>query len=226
MKSFSIVAICSIFFVWQYADAFIISSSTTGGLPFPFMTKGDKLRESTGIRPSLHPITINAIAEALKRRSKGEKLRIGDGIQPIDVATTAGMLAEEILRKRRDTSEQDDMLLTPEEEQTIAGRIVGVVMRFDDLEESLYKKVSNVGWVKKYDEWSSFGVLSEENEVDLRIAEDPLFAMSRAECLLAVFLHTVETPKLKEMNTSVPGGSDVDFIDSDRFEVLIEKNDV
>ena len=27
------------------------------------------------------------------------------------------------------------------------------------------------------------------------------------------------------MNASVPGGSNVDFIDSDRFEALIEKNE-
>ena len=33
-------------------------------------TTGDTLRASTGIRPSLHPITINCVAEALLLRSR------------------------------------------------------------------------------------------------------------------------------------------------------------
>lgn len=32
--------------------------------------KGDSLRDATGIRPSLHPVTINCVAEALLLRSQ------------------------------------------------------------------------------------------------------------------------------------------------------------
>ena len=36
----------------------------------PAKKKGDSLRDETGIRPSLHPTTINCIAEALLLRSQ------------------------------------------------------------------------------------------------------------------------------------------------------------
>jgi hypothetical protein len=188
--------------------------------------KGDHLRDATGIRPSLHPTTINVIAEALKARARkvdGMAFRPSSTVQPLDVALTAGTIASTAITKRQEASEEDGMKLTEKEEQTIAGRVIGVVMRLDDLEETLYKRVSGVEWVKKYNEWSTFGVLkSEENEKDLedRIKDDPLFAVSRAECLLAIFLATVEAPQLEKVGEEVPDGSKIDFLDSDRMEVL------
>ena len=41
--------------------------------------------------------------------------------------------------------------------------------------------------------------------------------------LLALFLETVERPKLEMLGESVAGGSKVDFIDADRLEVLIKE---
>ena len=61
-----------------------------------------------------------------------------------------------------------------------------------------------------------------ERELADRIRDDPLFRMCRAECLLAVFLHTVEGPRLAEIGEEVAGGSQVDFIDQDRREVLLQ----
>jgi hypothetical protein len=189
--------------------------------------KGDPLRESTGIRPSLHPTTINAIAEALKARARqvdGMAFRPSSTVAPLDIAMTASTIASNAIAKRQEASDEDGMKLTQKEEQTIAGRVIGVVMRLDDLEGALYERVAGVEWVKKYNEWSTFGVLqSEENEKDLedRIKDDPLFALSRAECMLALFLATVEIPQLEKVGEEVPDGSKLDFLDSDRMEVLL-----
>mmetsp|Transcript_11127 Transcript_11127/g.20168 ORF Transcript_11127/g.20168 Transcript_11127/m.20168 type:complete len:246 (+) Transcript_11127:279-1016(+) len=185
---------------------------------------GDPLRASTGIRPSLHPTTINAIAEALKTRASNSTdtpLVVEGNVQPLDVALSAGKIAATAIEKRQRASKQDGMELTPEEGQTIAGRVVGVVMRFAELEELLNEKVANVEWVKKYEEWDTFGVLEDESQVQDRIRMDPLFAMSRAECLLALFLDTVESPRMEKIGQSAPGGSGVDFLDADRQEVLL-----
>ena len=188
--------------------------------------KGDPLREATGIRPSLHPTTINAIADALKARAmkqEGTNFRLDDDVSPMDIALTASSIASNAITKRQESSDQDGMKLTPQEQQTIAGRVVGVVMRLDELESALLEKVASVGWIAKYNEWATFGVLeSETNEtVDKRVKDDPLFGMSRAECLLALFLNTVEAPQLEKVGESVPDGSKIDFLDQDRSEVLL-----
>ena len=251
------------------------SSSSSSSLAFSNNNKGDKLREATGIRPSLHPTTINAIADALKARAMkknkddGMVFRVSDTVQPIDVAITAGQIASTAIAKRQQSSEDDGMKLTPKEElsfvfcfcflgssvlfffflfsfsqlyislfffhfyhiyinkknrQTIAGRVLGVIMRLDELELKLYDKVSNVDWIAKYNEWSTFGVLPKEEDnsiIDERIRDDPLFTLSRAECLLAIFLQTVEIPGLEKANETVPDGSKIDFLDEDRSNVLL-----
>jgi hypothetical protein len=191
---------------------------------------GDPLRAATGIRPSLHPTTINAIAEALKARAtkrEGTVFRISDTVKPLEVALTAGKIASTAIAKRQKSSEKDGMKLTPKEEQTIAGRVLGVIMRLDELERLLNEKVSTVSWIAKYNEWATFGVTTNDDNdidddgVDERIRHDPLFAVSRAECLLAIFLNTVEMPMLQKVKESVPDGSKIDFLDEDRREVLI-----
>lgn len=187
-------------------------------------TTGDPLRAATGIRPSLHPTTINAIAECLKTRASNNPetpLRVSDDVQPLDVALSAGKIAATAIEKRQRSSTEDGMELTSEESQTIAGRVVGVVMRLNELESLLNSKVSSVDWIKKYGEWETFGVLENEENVEDKIKMDPLFTLSRAECLLALFLETVEKPQMDKLGTSAPGGSGVDFLDADRQEVLL-----
>jgi hypothetical protein len=188
--------------------------------------KGDSLRAATGIRPSLHPTTINAIAEALKFRAmkkEGMTFRASEDVQPLEIAVTAGQIAATAVAKRQKQSEQDGMTLELKEEQTIAGRILGVIMRFDQLEDLLFEKVSNVGWIAEYNEWGAFGTLKSGNEgVDERVRDDPLFCVSRAECLLAIFLDTIEVPALEKTNEIVPDGSKIDFLDADRLKVLLQ----
>lgn len=200
--------------LWMVSDDNINKEAVTG----------DPIRAATGIRPSLHPTTINAIAEALKiRASKNPDtpLVVDGDAQPLDVALSAGKIAATAIEKRQQTSKQDGMTLTPEEGQTIAGRVVGVVMRFTELETLLNTKVANVEWIRKYGEWTTFGVLEDESQVQERIQMDPLFALSRAECLLALFLDTVEAPQMQKIGQAAPGGSVVDFLDADRQEVLL-----
>eukprot|EP00977_Amphora_coffeiformis_P010256 scaffold2383_cov161-Amphora_coffeaeformis.AAC.12 len=186
--------------------------------------QGDPFRAATGIRPSLHPLTINALTAVLQKRiQKDSKLRVDEpGVQALEVALAAGKIAAEALQKRQDQSKEDDMQLTPEEGQTVAGRIVGVTMRLPELEELLHKKCETAAWIAKYGEWSTFGVLEDESTspeaVDKQIEMDPLFAMNRAECLLALFLAEVEKPELKAKGASVPDDSRIDFLESDRQE--------
>ena len=213
---------------------------------------GDQLRASTGIRPSLHPTTINAISEALllrhsSKNTKGpiDAYNLKDDEQPLSVALTAGALASDLLEKRKTSCEADGdtaSIPTAEECQTVAGRVVGVVMRMRELEQALAARVNTAAWVAKYGEHGSFGVLKSEckrvaaseelpetieiepkieKELTDRVRDDPLFRMCRAECLLAIFLQTVEVPKLLEVGETVAGGSTVDFLDEDRKEVVL-----
>lgn len=197
--------------------------------------KPDPVRESTKIRPSLHPVTINAIAEALKIRSSNIRnmpLRSTSDIKPIQVALTAGRIASEAIHKRQMASDDDGMRLEQEEEQTIAGRVVGVVMRLPELENKLYQKGLSAPWIAKYNEWSNFGLLlpdeqdkegntQEESLLAQRILSDPLFTLARAECLLALYLDQVERPCLGKIGQSVPDGTTIDFLDTDRSAVLL-----
>ncbi|KAL3936076.1 MAG: hypothetical protein SGBAC_008530 [Bacillariaceae sp.] len=193
--------------------------------------EGDPVRAATGIRPSLHPTTINAISGALKARAmktEGKFFRVSDTVQPLEVAVSAGSFASEAIAKRQASSKEDGMDFELQEEQTIAGRVMGVVMRFDALESLLHEKVRNVGWIAKYNEWATFGTLKDESKdgaVDDRIKDDPLFCVSRAECLLALFLDTVEVPTLAKANHTVPDGSTLDFLDADRIEVLASSDE-
>lgn len=141
--------------------------------------------------------------------------------------------------QRKEAAKTDDTTdeFTMEESQTISGRVVGVVMRMRDLERLLVERANGVAWVRKYGEEGSFGVSKKECErcataedgvdeaAERELAEtiniDPLFRMNRAECLLALFLSTVEGPKLEMLGEDVAGGSGVDFIDADRLEVLL-----
>jgi hypothetical protein len=160
-------------------------------------------------------------------------------VEPLQVAIAASEIAMKAINKHGNDG-VDDEAFTVEESQAISGRVVGVVMRMRELEELLIQRVKGVGWVSKYGEEESFGVLRGEckddkdgassssdmdSEVEKKLAEtiklNPLFRMNRAECLLGLFLDTVERPKLELLgDESVAGGSEVDFIDTDRLEVL------
>jgi len=159
--------------------------------------------------------------------------------EPLQIAITAGGIAMSAIDQRTTAAKTDETTdkFTIEESQVISGRVVGVVMRMRDLERLLVERVNGVTWVTKYGEEESFGLLkmecqATENDKDVagevqsekQLAEtiktNPLFRMNRAECLLSLFLSTVEKPQMEKLGQDVPGGSEVDFIDADRLEVL------
>lgn len=211
--------------------------------------KGDSIRDATGIRPSLHPVAINCVAEALLMRSKQILGKAGSDVsidvanadaEPIEIAVTAAGVAMAAIDQRAEAAKTDETTdaFTTEESQAISGRVVGVVMRARELELTLATRVNAAKWPLKYFEEASFGVSrgecksvedgddpSKDGELEKALAEkmvlDPLFRMSRAECLLALFIDSVERPKLEMVGESVPGGSNVDFVDADRLEVLL-----
>ena len=214
--------------------------------------RGDALREASGRRPSLHPLTINAVADLLKVRARSSDTTTttkvaSDQDEPLQVAMQAARVAAEAIARRQKSSQQDGMSLTVAEQQTVAGRVVGVALRWSVLETALVAQCRRASWVLQYGECDSFGVLAEElarddNRKDSttttttsgdtspssirtalhqRIQQDPLFGLNRAECLLALFLHQVEIPELQRKNVTVPDDSVIDFLDADRKTVLL-----
>jgi len=161
--------------------------------------------------------------------------------EPLQIAITAAGIAMAAIDQRNDAAKTDEttQIFTTDESQTISGRVIGTVMRVRELEQVLLQKVNGVEWVRKYGEEESFGVLKKEcqfveeeasdstsnGSLEKQLADtikiNPLFRMNRAECLLALFLSTVEQPTLERLGEDVAGGSKVDFIDADRLEVLI-----
>lgn len=226
--------------------------------------RGDALREASGRRPSLHPLTINTVAELLKLRARTSSNRTSNNSfhldtnttiplepEPLQVALQASRVAAEALSRRQETSRQDGMQLTALEQQTVAGRIVGVALRWSVLEAALIAQCRQATWIARYGDYDSFGILATELHADddnnndernctstastsdirrriavhERIQQDPMFGLNRAECLLALFLHQVEAPELKRKNMTVPDNSVVDFLDADRKTVLLGEFD-
>ena len=222
-------------------------------------SSGDSLRKATGIRPSLHPMTINALSEALLIRAKRQGIwsNVNENAypEPLQLALLGGNLATDALAKREELlkdrvnfstssgsslqDEDDNMWEIPTvlEKQVVSGRVIGVVVRLQELEKVLIEKVSAVAWVSKYGEHASFGLLAcelpssggvcddttkndDDGKLRDRLKMDPLFRMIRSECLLALFIENIEKPQLQNLQVSVVDESKIDFIDSDRLEVL------
>jgi len=100
-------------------------------------------------------------------------------------------------------------------------------MRLEDLEWELNHRCKGESWISKYEEWDNFGILKDEScikTLDERIIEDPLFAVNRAERLLALFLLNLEKPGMEAGGATVPGGSDVDFLEDDHYRIMMPKD--
>jgi len=204
---------------------------------------GDKIRNTNGIRPSLNPTIINILNEALLLRSDPSI----DPSSPVsvnssqnnnlEVAISASKLAMQAIDKRTKyassvVGDEENSIFTEYECQLIVGRVVGVVMRWDMLEQSLLDKIKDAAWVTKYSEEASFGVLKTEvlsmndgsddlkDIVAQKLMDESFLRMCRAECLLALFIHTVEIPSFKKAGKENRIVSNVDFLDTERIKVL------
>jgi len=172
-------------------------------------------------RRSINPLIINTLASVLgdillKKRDDLNILVTS----PIEVVQSASTLAVVSMEKWEKNSvvAGDDKILTPEERELVAGRLVGVCVRLPQLQQILVTTVTGSSWVRKYNEEHTFGVLKDEIGEGLDNS-DPLFISLRVECCLALFILLVETPAFEKVNRTT---FEVDFIDVDRLAVLQE----
>ena len=182
-------------------------------------------------RPSLHPLAIEAIEESFRLRAKNmttSPLRIIDAqTEWYDVQYSAMKFADRFLQQHSKPN-ADGFQWTQEELETIGGRIVGVLMRMDDLEWEWHNRVttSPLGQIESPtrvpdEQWKVAlglhpGVVEQVcfRTVDEALLESRDFARKRAEMMYALFLMNIEEPALKASGNKVPGGSLArDFID-------------
>ena len=173
-------------------------------------------------RPSLHPITIDAIEEAFRLRAQNSTtspLRlINDSMEWFEVQYSVVKFAERFMEKYTKNKSTTPHDWTEEELQTIGGRIVGVLMLLDDLEWEWNHRVTTSSLVDEVEStvWkTTFGLHPDNIEqkciqtLDTALSEEEDFARVRAERMLALFLLNVEGPFVEE---AMPGGSYPDFI--------------
>jgi len=201
---------------------------------------GDMAEEEPA-RPSLHPITIDAIEDALRLRAQNSTtspLRLIDGrTEWFEVQYSIMKFADRFLEKYTKASSNSNEW-TEEELQTIGGRIVGTVMRLDDLEWEWNHRIGTSSLAEADSPsmipnnlWKTTLGLHAENveqncfrTVDVALLEEKDFARTRAERMLALFLLIIEAPGLEASGNKVPGGSSPDFIeDKVQLELMLPR---
>lgn len=196
----------------------------TAGAPIDETLKEEEVdANKTPTRPSLHPITIDAIEEAFRLRAQNmttSPLRIiNEQTEWFEVQYSAVKFADRFLEKT--VSHQ----YTEEEIQTIGGRIVGVLMRLDDLEWEWWNRATKDRYIKTIPNnlWkSTLGLHPGGVEqscfltLDEALSKEDDFARVRAERMLGLFLMNIEGPGLEAAGESVPGGSHPDFIEDEK----------
>jgi hypothetical protein len=195
-------------------------------------------------RPSLHPITIDAIEEAFRLRSQNmstSPLRLIDAqTEWCDVHYSIIKFADRFLEKYTNQGSKGktsyEFQWTEEELQTIGGRIVGVLMRLDDLEWEWNNRVCTSSLAGPdslipHHLWKSTLGLHPGNieqnctlTLDTALSTEKDFARARAERMLALFLTNIEAPGLEASGQEVTGGSHPNFIeDPIQLELMIPR---
>jgi len=191
-------------------------------------------------RPSLHPITIDAIEEGFRLRAQNmttSPLRLIDQqTEWFEVQYSVMKFADRFLEKY--TKVNDEFQWTEEELQTIGGRIVGTLMRLEDLEWEWNHRICTSSLAEAdspsmipYALWkTTLGLHPEDVEqkcpltLDTALLEEKDFARARAERMLALFLTNIEAPGLEGSDNTFPGGSYPDFIeDTVQLELMKPK---
>lgn len=184
-------------------------------------------------RPSLHPLVIEAIEESFRLRAKNSTTsplrKINDSTEWYEIEFSAMKHAERFLEQH--IKPTNGFQWTEEELHTIGGRIVGVLMRLDDLEWEWHHRVttSSLGKVVPMEDWRrNLGLHPGSVEqiclrtVDSALVEDEEFARRRAEIMYAMFLMNIEEPGMKASGSSVVGGSSAkDFIEDSKYIELM-----
>eukprot|EP00984_Skeletonema_dohrnii_P004045 scaffold1391_cov84-Skeletonema_dohrnii-CCMP3373.AAC.4 len=202
------------------------------------------VEEKASPSQSLHPITIDAIEEAFRFRAQNvttSPLRLLDSnMEWFEVQYSIMKFADRFLEKytKESKKKNKEPTWTEEELQTIGGRIVGVLVRLDDLEWEWNHRVSTstLGQPESsdmipYNQWKSILGLHPDNveqrctkTLDMALLEEKDFARARAERMLALFLLCVEGPAMKASGNRSPDDSEVDFIqDSTQLNLMMPK---
>ena len=192
---------------------------------------------------SLHPVTIDAIEEAFRLRAQNmtlSPLRLLDSnMEFFEVQYSIMKFADRFLEKYTKGSKNNETPTWTEAElQTIGGRIVGVLIRLDDLEWEWNHRVSTstIGQPESpdmipYNQWKTILGLHPKNieqrcikTLDMALLEENDFARARAERMLALFLLNIEKPGMKASGNEAPGGSEVNFIkDETQLNLMMPK---
>lgn len=196
--------------------------------------KSDNARTNPVDRPSLHPLAIEAIEESFRLRAQNSTtspLRIIDSSTEFYEVEYAAMKFADRFLQRHSKSNSNGVSWTEEELHTVGGRIVGVIMRLDDLEWEWNHRVctSALGKIVPEYEWKRTLGLHPGNveqrclrTVDLALEEDAEFARRRAEIVYAMFLMNIEEPAIKASGGSIVGGSSAsDFIEDAKYLELM-----
>lgn len=207
-----------------------INDSQSSGPAVASKEESHKLSHVNQTRPSLHPITIDAIEEAFRLRSQKlttSPLRLIDAqTEWYDVHYSIIKFADRFLEKYTKHggkgSTNDRFQWTEEELQTIGGRIVGVLMRLDDLEWEWNNRICTSSLADTYSPtmiphhlWKNTLGLHPGNAntltLDTALLTEKDFARARAERMLALFLMNIEAPGLDASGREMPGGSHPTF---------------
>jgi len=203
----------------------------------PSDSSKEQINSNASNRPSLHPLVIEAIEESFRLRAKNSTTsplrKIDASTEWYEIEFSAMKHAERFLERHAKQQQQPNhgFQWTDEELHTIGGRVVGVLMRLDDLEWEWHHRVttSSLGKVVPEEDWKRNlglhpGSVEQEciRTVDLALVEDEEFARRRAEIMYAMFLMNIEEPGVKASGSSVVGGSSAkDFIEDSKYIELM-----
>ncbi|KAL7527428.1 hypothetical protein ACHAXR_001956, partial [Thalassiosira sp. AJA248-18] len=201
----------------------------------------------------LHPPTLQAIAQALVIRAQNTPdmpLRfIDDGsMEPWQITMSCGKIAQSAAEEWARQEQLNPMENEADQElmQVMAGRVVAVLTRLEELEEDLLNRCCSSKGNSDDDEFSCLGVPDEELKawqqtdnndsnnnkrvsdaaaaIDAACLFDEPLRNKRARSLLAMFLHEIEGPGLRANNVVIPC-MDVDFLPADEWDMLFSSKD-
>jgi hypothetical protein len=215
-----------------------LNAATTTILPSDVTTPAKKQRD-------LHRPALNAIAEALHIRAQnlpGMPLRMDENgsIEPWEITLTAGKIAQQSVEEWQ-RQEQLTLQENGEEMQVVAGRVVAVLTRLEELEEELLKRCSssinnnnsesvtlNLGVPPE--ELKAFQANKDHDDaerirdaaaaIDAACLFDQQLRYNRAKSLLAMFLHEIEGPGLRRNNIVLPC-MDIEFLSEEDYHALL-----
>ena len=206
-----------------------------------FIEDTQSTSNTTELSIDIHPPTIHAIAQGLFVRAQNIKstpLRYVD--EEWEKSYSAGKIAQQAVdewqtKQQLNPTEHEELL------QIMAGRIVAVLARLDELEEELLKRCCKCETAQQ--DFTLLGVPDEELKVwqvsgddqnkmkhvaeaiDAICLFDETIRSNRARTLLAMFLHEIEGPGLRRNGIVIPC-MEIDFLLDEAWDILFTEDDI